>query len=73
MKKYEVITPEMKEAKLDGYANIQLNFGKHKGSTLDEIHGKDPKYLMWLRDSYKVDDKTTATMKAILKYCKERI
>lgn len=71
--KYDVITPEMKEAKIDGYASIKLSFGKYKGLSLDEIHSKDPKYLLWLKNTNKVDVQTSPTMKAILKYCRERV
>ena len=71
--KYETLTPEMKEAKIDGYASIKLSFGKYKGLSLDELHSKDPKYLLWLKNTSKVDDKTSPTMRAILKYCAERV
>jgi hypothetical protein len=75
MKSFEKreLTTEEKEAKLDGYMKIKFIFGKHKGKTVDEIHSTDPKYLMWLRDTYKVNEKTSPTMMAILKYCKDRV
>jgi uncharacterized protein (DUF3820 family) len=73
MKKYETLTQEQREAKIDKYAEITINFGKHKGKTLGDIHNKDPNYLVWLKNTSKVDDKTSPTMLAILKYCTERI
>ncbi len=75
MKSFEKreLTTEEKEAKIDGYANITLIFGKHKGLTLGEIHTKDPKYLLWLKTTSKVDDKTSPTMRAIYKYLQERV
>lgn len=75
--KFPKLTEEQKlderEAKLDKYAQIKMNFGKHKGKTLDQIHTQDAKYLKWLGNTYKVDEKTTPTMKAILNYIEFRV
>jgi hypothetical protein len=52
------------------YKDITLKFGKYYGETLETVLKKDPSYLKWLEKSYEITDKTTPTMKAILKFCK---
>lgn len=37
--------------------NIRINFGKHKGRTLDEIYKEDKQYFMWLKNNEKTDEK----------------
>ena len=32
-----------------------MTFGKHKGSTLDEIASQDPSYIIWLTDNNILD------------------
>lgn len=59
------------EAKLEQYAQIKMIFGKFKGKSIGELHNTNPEYLKWLLKSYKVDERTSPTMRAILRYVKE--
>ena len=35
--------------------NLKLNFGKHKGRTLQEIYNEDNQYFMWLKNNDKTE------------------
>jgi uncharacterized protein (DUF3820 family) len=56
----------------DAYKNIKLNFGKYKDKTLEYIYDEDPEYLKWLNKNYQITEKTSPTMKAVLKWCKSK-
>lgn len=73
VKSFPVMTNEEKQAKVESYESIKLNFGKYKGQTLKEIQLNNPDYLVWLSKQYTIDEKTSPTMKAILKYCKKNL
>lgn len=46
--------------------NIKINFGKHKGRTLEEIYKEDKQYFMWLKNNNKLEEKLKKACENIL-------
>lgn len=54
----EMFTQDLEDlVEVENEFNFKVNFGKHKGRTLDEIYKEDKQYFMWLKNSDKTDEK----------------
>ena len=45
---------------------LKINFGKHKGRTLEEIYKEDKQYFMWLKNNQKTDEKVKRACEEML-------
>ena len=46
--------------------NLKLNFGKHKGRTLEEIYNEDNQYFMWLKNNDKTEERLKKACESII-------
>ena len=54
----EMFTQDLEDlADIEGTNNIKINFGKHKGRTLEEIYKEDKQYFLWLKNNENTDEK----------------
>lgn len=54
----EMFTQDLEDlSDLEETNNLRINFGKHKGRTLEEIYKDDKQYFMWLKNNEKTDEK----------------
>ena len=45
---------------------LKLNFGKHKGRTLEEIYKEDNQYFMWLKNNDKTEERLKKACETII-------
>jgi len=63
----EMFTQDLEDlSDLEDTNNLKINFGKHKGRTLEEIYKDDKQYFMWLKNNEKTDGKLKRACEDIL-------
>ena len=68
----EMFTQDLEDlADLEENINFKINFGKHKGRTLEEIYKEDKQYFMWLKNNDKTEDRLKKACENILEESKQ--
>ena len=52
--------------------SFKLNFGKHKGKTIDEILHEEPTYIRWCLENiywFKLSEEDEKTVQILSEYC----
>lgn len=63
----EMFTQDLEDlSEIEETNNFKINFGKHKGRTLEEIYKDDRQYFMWLKNSEKTEEKLKKACESIL-------